>query len=87
MADWRVTRSDKDADGDITALCGTWGGTQGRTRKAQAIVEIKNGTHRYYVNVNGDEVDVIVAGSPPNEYLRTDPDKSPRNNLDNLPPC
>lgn len=37
MASRRVTRTGKDRDGDITALCGHWG----RANKAEAIRDIE----------------------------------------------
>lgn len=87
MADRRVTASGKDNDGDITQLCNgdfTWSPKS----KTDAISEIENKTHTYYVKDDqGRRADVHVAGSWPNKYLRTDPDSSCSNNLDNLKKC
>ena len=47
MAERHVTRSRKDADGDITALCNPDQYWSSRT-KAGAIQDIETGTHRYY---------------------------------------
>ena len=33
------------------------------------------------------EVDVVVVNGSTGRYLRTDPDKTTRNNLDDLPNC
>ena len=86
MADRQVTRTRKDRDGDITALCNPsnfWSPRQ----KQRAIRDIKQGTHSYYVQLRGRRVDIHVVNGPNGEYLRTDPDKTSSNNLDDLPDC
>ena len=84
MADRRVTRTGKDSDGDITALCGAWG----RTGKALAIHEIEFRLHSYYVqDTYGRRADVHVVNGLRGKYLRTDPNSSCSDNLDNLPDC
>ena len=45
MAQRHVKKTGKDPDGDITALCGDWG----RRSKRDAISDIENDTHTYYV--------------------------------------
>lgn len=80
----KVTKAGKDKDGDITSLCGSWGSTS----KVTAIAEIKAGTVSYYVQQPGTSATrVIVAGSWPREYLKTEPDGQVANNLDALPNC
>jgi len=67
----QVTNSGKDRDKNITSLCGSWGSTS----KATAIKEIKDGTLSYYVQQPlTSATKVIVVGTWPNEYLRTEPD-------------
>lgn len=84
MADRRVTGTGKDSSGDITSLCGAWGSQL----KAVAIVEIEQGTHRYYTHAsNGTEADIIVVNGVTGKYLRTDPDKTTADNLADLPDC
>lgn len=87
MIDRQVTRSKKDNDGDITALCNPtewWSPRQ----KVDAINDIENKTHRYFVKDGLKEVDIhVVNDSIKGKYLRTDPDKTTRNNLDDLPDC
>jgi hypothetical protein len=39
------------------------------------------------VVVNENEVDVIVVHDPDGDYLRTDPDATKTNNLNDLPDC
>lgn len=81
MADRRVRRTDKDSDGDITALCGDgWG----RVSKATAISDINGKINSYYVQEGGlARVEVVVVGN----HLQTTPDGKSANNLDNLPDC
>lgn len=84
MADRKVTGTGKDRDGDITSLCGAWG----EATKATAISDIESGVHRYFVSGTGStEVDINVVNGPTGKYLRTDPDGSPVDNLDDLPDC
>ena len=74
----------KDRDGDITALCGTWG----RVSKQTAIREIENRLHRYFVQDRlGRQANVIVVNGQYGKHLRTDPNSSCSDNLDNLPNC
>lgn len=83
MADLRVTRTAKDEDGDITALCGSgW-----RREKDDAIRDINTGLNRYYVEWSDVTTWVRVVAGPNGPYLRTDRDATPRNNLDELPDC
>lgn len=86
MAERRVTRSRKDRDGDITTLCNPSEGWSPR-RKADAISDIDNSTHSYFVLVNGARVAIRVVDGPSGPYLRTAPDQTSRNNLDDLPDC
>lgn len=84
MTDRRVNRSGKDRDGDITSLCGVWGSTP----KATAIREIEYSTHRYYVEDRyGRTATVHVYQSGGRKHLRTDPNATCSDNLDNLPDC
>ena len=84
MAERRVTSTGKDHQGDITALCGSWG----RTSKRDAIREIENRICTYYVQDRySRRADVRVVNGPTGKYLRTDPNSSCSDNLDNLPDC
>ena len=86
MGEREVTRSRKDADGDITALCNP-GRSWSPRSKAWAIYDIETNTQRYYVNGHGGKVYVRVVNGPNGKYLRTTPDPRSGNNLDNLPDC
>ena len=86
MADRKVTQSGKDPDGDITALCNP-GQSWSPRRKKDAISDIESGTHSYYVMSGSQRVDIHVVKGTSGKYLRTDPDKTSSNNLDDLPDC
>ena len=86
MAKRRVTHSGKDLQRDITALCNI-GENWSPRLKEDAIDDIENNVHQYYVGVEGQEVDIHVVDGPTGKYLRTDPDATSTNNLDDLPDC
>lgn len=88
MADRRVTRSRKDDDGDITALCNS--GDWSPRLKSDAISDIDSGNHTYYVQDDAGRSDIEViedASVAGGKYLRTDPNGSCSDNLDDLPDC
>jgi len=86
MARREVTHSGKDSDGDITALCNPRADWSSRL-KGGAIDDIENNIHQYFVIVLDQEVDVRVVDGSTGKYLRTDPDSTTTNNLDDLPDC
>lgn len=84
MASRRVKRSGKDTSGDITSLCGDWGSAL----KATAIREIDSSTNTYYVeDAHRRQAHVRVVRGTTGPYLRTDPNSTCSDNLDNLPNC
>lgn len=85
MSNRRVTCSGKDSDGDITHLGNkpVWG----TVPKASAIAHIEDGDHRYYVQDSNGSSDVQVVNGPSGKYLRSDPNGSCSDNLDNLADC
>lgn len=87
MADRRVTPTGKDDDGDITKLCQT-GATWSPRSKSDAIDDIDNKIHTYYVKEGGlPRVDVHIYTLGSKKHLRTTADSKSANNLDNLPDC
>ena len=76
----------QDRDGDITAI-GNQSKLWSPVSKDQAIRHIEWNLHSYYVNYNGNIVEVKVVREGQNKYLRTDPDNTLRNNLDELHDC
>jgi Protein of unknown function (DUF3892) len=87
MSERRVTRSKKDRDGDILALCNA-GDFWSPRSKTDAIRDIENGLHTYYVPWNdGTKTQIRVVSGQNGKYLRTDKDNTTNNNLDDLPNC
>lgn len=81
-----VTQTKKDKDGDILALCNPIEGWSPRNTK-DAINDIENTLIGYYTIIDFRKVDIHVAVRSGKKYLRTDPDHTLVNNLDNLPDC
>ena len=87
MADRQVTRSGKDSDGDITALCNP-GQPWSPRSKINAINDIESGQQTYFVSSGpGNRADIHVVNGPKGKYLRTGRDETEKNNLDDLPDC
>lgn len=86
MARRAVRNTGKDRDGDITKLCNP-GDYWSPRKKADAIFDIENGLHTYYVPWQSGSTDIHVVNGPNGKYLRTDRDNTSRNNLDDLPDC
>ena len=86
MADRSVTHSRKDRDGDITALCNPSAAWSLRLKQG-AINDIESGEHTYYVLVGGRRADIYVVKGVGGKHLRTSPDTTSRNNLEDLPDC
>ncbi len=87
MADRLVTQTGKDSDGDITALCRPNVEWSPRL-KDDAIQDINSRLHTYYVQWQGvQRTEIRVVNDPNGPYLRTDRDKTTRNNLADLPDC
>jgi hypothetical protein len=86
MADRQVTRTQKDSEGDIFALCDP-GVLWSPRKKRDAINDIEYGIHKYYVSWPEGRTEIHVVNGPNGKYLRTDRDNTTRNNLDDLPDC
>lgn len=86
MADRPVRKTGKNDEGDITSLCDD-GATWSPRYKADAIRDIENGTHTYYVPWKTGRTEIRVVDGQTGKYLRTDRDSTSKNNLDDLPDC
>lgn len=87
MADRRITRTRKDRDGDITHVCNPDMSWSPRS-SSRTIRDIENRTHTYFVRNHAGRSDVHVAtAATGKKYLRTDPNGSCTDNLDDLPDC
>ncbi len=87
MADREVTQSMKSEKGDTIALCNS-NAIWSPKLKSMAILEIEESIHRYFIKIDDVEVEIhVVNDRLKGKYLRTDPDKTTNNNLDDLPDC
>lgn len=87
MAQRRVTATAKDGEGDILALCNAAQEWSPRS-KNDAISDIRSKSHEYFViGDGGSRVYVRVIDGTTGPFLRTDPDRTTTNNLDELPDC
>jgi hypothetical protein len=87
MADLRITCITPDA-GDADRRIDAVGGAEFYHTIDEAIANIKRGTHRYWTHVQGKSVWVEVERRPNGvEYLKTENDGFPPNNLLSLPSC
>lgn len=84
--DRAVTRTGKNADGDIIRLCNP-SASWSPVSKETAIRDIETGTHTYYVPWTTGRTEIRVVPGPNGKHLRTDRDSTSRNNLDDLPNC
>lgn len=87
MADRQVTQARRDEAGNIAALCKPGEEWSPRERH-DVITDIESDTHRYFVDwAEGSRSYIRVVNCPTGKYLRTDREKTTRNNLDDLPDC
>lgn len=77
-----------DAHERISHIGGTnYDGTRWKMTAEEAIRAIEQGTHQFFVSVNGRDENVIVAVHNNRKYLKTVPDGYSPNNLLSLPEC
>lgn len=86
MANRRVTGCIKNKDGDILALCNPFEDWSFKS-KNEAVTDIENNINSYYVFNSGEKVNIMVVNRTTEKYLRTDPGKTERNILADLPEC
>lgn len=83
--DHRVTHVRRNHDGDIVALGNL--SEKWLHEREDVIMNINHGSHSYYVSWNGTRVDIRQVHHPdqPDDYLRTFPDPTVKDNLEVLP--
>lgn len=87
MADRAVLKTRKSTDGDILGLCDP-GASWSPRSKSDAIRDIEQGLHTYYVPWASGRTEIrVVSDVVRGKYLRTDHDSSTKNNLLDLPNC
>tara|TARA_Y100000590_G_scaffold68331_1_gene74457 strand:+ start:3848 stop:4102 length:255 start_codon:yes stop_codon:yes gene_type:complete len=79
----RVTHSRKNKDGDITHIKA--GGSI--ISKELAIIYIDAGLYGYYTYEDNSRADVYVYNKNGARHIKTNADRTSKNNLDNLPDC
>ena len=84
MAERKVTETIRDSRGRILALCNP-GEPWSPRRARDALRDIHFGLHRYTATGGGRDAEVRVVAGPSGDYLRSDWDDTPANNLDDLP--
>lgn len=62
-------------------------GTRWKVSQSRAIEAIESGKWEFYVQVNGNVADVIIATNNGNKYIKTKIDDLETNNLLSLPEC
>jgi hypothetical protein len=73
----------QDDAGRTTHVCGP--GLE--KTAASSVMQAMYLGQEFFVTVDAQRVDLVVVESGDAAYLRTDPDRTKRNNLDFLPPC
>ena len=72
----------------IVAIGGSYQGQRWIYTEPEAIRIIRSGTASFYVDYQGNQVDVIIAATHGGkEFLKTERDGYAENNLLNLPEC
>jgi hypothetical protein len=71
-----------DPQNRVDRVGGPWG-----SKCEDAIIEEIESGREYFVDIDGDLVDVVVVGQDGRKYLRTDPDATARNELLSLMRC
>jgi hypothetical protein len=82
----QITCVNKEPRNDIHKQIEDVGGSNWKITQDKAIEEIEAGTE-YEVSAGGVTAKVVIATHEGNKYIRTDPDKTTKNNLLSLPEC
>lgn len=82
----QITCVNKQPRNDIHKQIEKVGGYGWKITQDEAIEQIERGTE-YEVTVEGVTAKVVVATHEGNKYIRTDPDKTTKNNLLSLEEC
>jgi hypothetical protein len=86
---WQIACSCKTSSYDAYERIERLGGPDGEgwtLHRDEIVTEIKKGTS-FWVDVDGDRVDVIIVTHSGREFIKTRSDGDSPNNLLNLPEC
>ncbi len=85
----KVTHSKKAPDGDILGLCNKIEGwSVSKTDAIKEIGRVGNANSPYCTQADLEKVRIhVINDFSKGKYLRTDPDKTKKNNLSALPDC
>ncbi|MCT8335193.1 DUF3892 domain-containing protein [Leptospira sp. 85282-16] len=86
----KVSKTKKSKDGDILALCHSseWWSPRSKEDAIRDIESVGNTNSPYYTEVGSQKVLIhVIRDQIKGKYLRTDPDKTTKNNLSELPDC
>lgn len=86
MIERQITNTKKDSSGNIVSFCNLAEWWSPRSAK-EIQYDIEEDMYLYFVRVDGQKVEIKVINDLAKKYLRTDPDKTTKNNLDDLPDC
>ena len=86
MIERQITRIKKDSSGNIVMLCNPAEWWSPRSA-SEILYDIEEAMYLYFVRVDGQKVEIKVITELTRKYLRTDPDKTTKNNLEDLPGC
>ena len=86
MIERQITNTKKDSSGNIVSFCNPdeWWSPKSAN---EILYDIEEVMYLYFVRVDGQKVEIKVINDLAKKYLRTDPDKTAKNNLDDLPDC
>jgi len=86
MIERQITNTKKDSSGNIVSFCnpGEWWSPRSAN---EILYDIEEAMYLYFVIIDGQKVEIKVITELTRKYLRTDPDKTTKNNLDDLPDC
>lgn len=86
MIERQITNTKKDSSGNIVMLCNPVEWWSPRSA-SEILYDIEEAMYLYFVRVDGQKVEIKVINELTRKYLRTDPDKTTKNNLEDLPGC
>ncbi|HCY75818.1 MAG TPA: DUF3892 domain-containing protein [Ignavibacteriales bacterium] len=86
MIERQITGIKKDSSGNIVSLCNP---TEWWSPKSvnEILYDIEEYMYLYFVIVDGQKVEIKIITGLTKKYIRTDPDKTTKNNLEDLPAC